>query len=95
MAAVTCILDMEDGEHLLTGSYDKKINLFNHRRGEVISSYNNKSGLTSLVLTSDHRHVVSSGLEHSIIVWNIISTANVILFSKIGTQFGASKSHYQ
>ena len=31
-AAVTSILDLEDGLHLLTGSYDKKVNIFNRRR---------------------------------------------------------------
>lgn len=62
VAAVTSIVDLDDGEHLLTGSYDKKINLFNHRRGEVVSSYSNKSGVTCMVLTSDKQRVVSSGL---------------------------------
>lgn len=32
-AAVTSIVDLSDGEHLVTGSYDKKINLYNHLRG--------------------------------------------------------------
>lgn len=77
VAAVTSIIDLDDGEHLLTGSYDKKINLFNHRRGEVVSSYNNKSGVTCMVMTSDKQKVVTSGLENSMNVWKIVSKMNV------------------
>lgn len=79
MAAVTSIVDLDDGEHLLTGSYDKKINLFNHRKGEVISSYSNKSGVTSMVLTTDKQKVVSCGLENSMIIWSVVSKLNVLL----------------
>lgn len=32
-AAVTAIVDLEDGRHLVTGSYDKKMILFNHQKG--------------------------------------------------------------
>lgn len=34
-AAVTSIVDLEDGHHLVTGSYDKKINLFNHIQAKL------------------------------------------------------------
>ena len=61
-AALTSIVDLEDGQHLLTGSYDKKINLFNYQHGEVVSSYNNKSGITCMVLTNDKQKIVTSSL---------------------------------
>lgn len=35
-AAVTCILDLNDGRNLVTGSYDKKINILDYRRSEII-----------------------------------------------------------
>lgn len=76
-AAVTSIVDLQDGQHLLTGSYDKKINLYSHRRGEIMSSYNNKSGVTCMVLTSDRQRVVSSGLENTMVVWAVVPKANV------------------
>lgn len=82
-AALTCILDLEDNQHLLTGSYDKKINLFNHHRGEVVSSYNNKSGITCMVLTSDRQRVVSSGLESTLNIWAIVSKINGIGLEQI------------
>jgi WD40 repeat protein len=76
-AAVTAIVDLEDGEHLVSGSYDKKINIFNHLRGQVISSFNTKSGVTSIVLTSDRKKLVSAGLDNSLQVWTIVQKSNV------------------
>ena len=32
-AALTCIIDLLDGSHLATGGYDKKINIYNFKRG--------------------------------------------------------------
>jgi WD40 repeat protein len=77
VAAVTAIVDLEDGEHLVTGSYDKKIYLYNHSRGQVISSFNNKSGVTSIVLTYDRKKLVSSGLDNSLQVWTITQKSTV------------------
>ena len=61
-AAVTCIVDLGDGEHLVTGSYDKQIHLFNHWKGSVLSSQNNRSNVTSIVISSDKKKLISSGL---------------------------------
>jgi len=77
IAAVTSIVDLDDGENLVTGSYDKKINLYNYERGQVISSYSNKSAVTSIVITSDRKKLVSAGLDNSMQVWNICSRPNV------------------
>lgn len=32
-AALTCIVDLLDGSHLATGGYDKKINVYNYKKG--------------------------------------------------------------
>lgn len=74
---MTCIVDLEDGEHLVTGSYDKQILLFNHWSGQILASHNNKSNVTSIVLTSDKKKLVSACLESSLLVWNIIRKNNV------------------
>ena len=76
-AAVTCIVDLGDGENLATGSYDKHINLFNRWKGQVFSRYNHKSNVNSIVITSDKRRLVSACLENTMLVWNIVRTSNV------------------
>ena len=32
-AALTCIVDLQDGNHLATGGYDKRIHVYNYKRG--------------------------------------------------------------
>lgn len=72
-AAVTAIVDLQDGRHLVTGSYDKKINLFSHAKGKIITTLsNNKTSVTSMVMTSDKMRIVSSGLDNSLSVWTIV-----------------------
>lgn len=80
IAAVTAIVDLEDGRHLLTGSYDKKINLFNHVKGQIILSLNNnRSSVTGMVMTIDKYRLVCSCLDSSLTVWTIIRKNNVFL----------------
>lgn len=81
-AAVTAIVDLEDGRHLVTGSYDKKINLFSHAKGKVITTLsNNKTSVTSMVMTSDKQRLVSSGLDSSLSIWTIIRKNDVNFLS--------------
>lgn len=50
-AALTCILDLQDGANLATGGYDKRIYIYNYKRGDKVFESNVcKSGVTSLVL---------------------------------------------
>jgi WD40 repeat protein len=50
-AALTCIVDLMDNSHLATGGYDKKIYVFNYKRGETVFEVNScRSGVTSMVL---------------------------------------------
>lgn len=77
-AAVTCILDLEDGENLLTGSYDKKINLFNHNRGQLVfSTSNSKSAIASMVMSCDKKKLITSGLDKRMTIWSIQRSNNV------------------
>jgi WD40 repeat protein len=78
-AAVTAIVDLEDGRHLVTGSYDKKINLFSYAKGKSVTILsNNKTSVTSMVMTSDRQRLVSSGLDSSLSVWTIVRKNEVI-----------------
>ena len=54
-AAVTAIVDLQDGENMLSGSYDKKINIYDLKQGKL--SYNlpaNKCSVTGIVLNSGY-----------------------------------------
>lgn len=50
-AALTCIVDLGDGAHLATGGYDRKINIYNYKRGELACEVSScKSGITAMVI---------------------------------------------
>jgi WD40 repeat protein len=71
-AAVTGIVDLEDGRNLVTGSYDKKIFFFSHAKSKLISTIsNNKASVSSLIMSYDKTRLIASGLDNSLSVWNI------------------------
>jgi WD40 repeat protein len=72
-AAVTCILDLGDGVHIASGSYDKKINVYSLLQGKAV--YNlptNKSSVTGIILSARGTRMVSCGLDNSLNVWQIV-----------------------
>ena len=81
---MTAIVDLLDGQSMVSGSYDKKINIYNLKTGKI--SYNlptNKSSVTGIVLNSTATKMVSCGLDNSLNVWQIIRTqhaGNVKIF---------------
>jgi WD40 repeat protein len=77
-AAVTSVLDLEDGYHLLTGSYDKKINLFNFVKGQIVHSLDsNKTSVTRMLMNADKLRLITSGLDCGLTVWKINRRNNV------------------
>lgn len=77
-AAVTAILDLEDGRHVATGSYDKKINVFSTVKNQIVLTLsNNRSSVTGMVMTIDKSKLVTSGLDKSLTVWGITRRNNV------------------
>ena len=78
--AVTSILDLGDGVHIASGSYDKKINVYNLMQGKVVFDLpTNKSSVTGLVLSARGTKMVSCGLDNSLNVWQIVrSKQNII-----------------
>jgi len=68
-AAVTCIVDLQDGVNLASAGYDRKINIFNHKRGVAILSATNKTGIGCMTLAGDRERLVTSALDNSIAVW--------------------------
>jgi WD40 repeat protein len=73
-AALTCVVDLLDGSHLATGGYDKKINIYNYKKGENAFEVNTcRSGVTSLVICEQSRKLVSAGLDSTLTIWNIFT----------------------
>ena len=76
---MTSIVDLEDGRHIATGSYDKKINVFSVSRSQKIVSLNNRTSVTRMVMTSDRSRLVTAGLDKSVSVWSIRRNGGVLL----------------
>lgn len=82
-AAVTGILDLEDGRHIATGSYDKKINVFSMQKNQIILSLNNnRTSVTGMIMNADRSKLITSGLDKTVSVWSIMrrNGVNVSLF---------------
>lgn len=72
-AAVTSIVDLCDGQTLVSGSYDKKINVYNYKKSVLLFSLpNNKSSVTSMLLNSSRNKLISCGFDSMMFVWNIV-----------------------
>lgn len=72
-AAVTGILDLEDGRHIATGSYDKKINIFSMQKNQIILSLNNnRTSVTGMIMNADRSKLITSGLDKTVSVWSIL-----------------------
>lgn len=71
-AAVTSIVDLLDGQHIVSGSYDKKINVYNMKNGKTVQSVANKASVTGIVLNNTAEKMISCGLDNTLSVWNVI-----------------------
>ena len=77
-AAVTCIVDLRDGVHLATASYDRKVNIFNFKRGVgILTASNNRAGIGCMAITSDRERLLTAALDNSIAIWYL--TREVLL----------------
>ncbi len=68
---------------MATGSYDKKIAIYNIVKNQIVLTLNNnKSSVTGMVINADKTKLVTSGLDKTISVWSIIRRNGVshILF---------------
>ena len=74
---MTSIVDLGDGKHIATGSYDKKINIFTMSRNQKLLTLSNRASVTGMVMTSDKNRLVTAGLDKSITVWSIVRKAGV------------------
>ena len=71
-AAVTAIIDLQDNTHILSGSYDKKINIYNIEQGRFM--YNlpaNQTSVTGAIINRNGSKVITCGLDKALNVWQI------------------------
>lgn len=80
-AAVTSILDLQDNRSLISGSYDKTINVYNlNSEGKNLFSLPiNKTSVTALLLNSSGNKLVSCGLDDSLNVWQVVRGASRVV----------------
>ena len=70
---MTGIVDLEDGRHIATGSYDKKIAIYNIVKNQIVFTLNNnKSSVTGMIINADKTRLITSGLDKTVSVWSII-----------------------
>lgn len=76
-AAVTAIVDLQDNRSLVSGSYDKTINIYNlNNEGKLL--YNlpvNKTSVTAILLNCNGSKMVSCGLDDTLNVWQVVRGA--------------------
>jgi WD40 repeat protein len=71
-AAVTALVDLEDDTHLLSGSYDKKLNIYNMQNQTLVYSLpNNKTSITGAILNSSNNKLITCGLDKALSVWEV------------------------
>ena len=67
---MTCIVDLQDGNHLATASYDKKINIFNYKRGvAILTAISKTAGIGCMILAGNKQRLVTAALDNSLAVW--------------------------
>lgn len=71
-AAVTAIVDLQDDTHILSGGYDKKINVYNLEQGRFL--YNlpaNQTPVTGAIINKTASRVITCGLDKALNVWQV------------------------
>lgn len=77
---MTGIVDLEDGRHIATGSYDKKIAIYSMVKNQIVLTLNNnKSSVTGMIINADKTRLITSGLDKTVSVWSIIRRNGVCL----------------
>lgn len=79
--AVTSILDLHDNRSLISGSYDKTINVYNlNNEGKILYSLPvNKTQVTNILMNSNGTKLVSCGLDNSLSVWKVVRSSGHVV----------------
>ena len=65
--------DNSDGKFLLSSSYDSSFKLWNNRDWSIVKSFSSTSEgkLTSISLTKDNKHIITSSLDRTVKLWTL------------------------
>ena len=81
---MTSIVDLGDGRHIATGSYDKKVNIFSLSKNQKVVNLNNRTSVTAMVLSADQNRLVTAGLDKTLSVW-VLSRKNGVIIQLFRT----------
>jgi len=71
-AAVVALLSLNDGQTLISGSYDKEIVIWNIYSGKIVQKLaGHNSSITALTLTQDQNKFISASLDNTLNVWKL------------------------
>lgn len=76
-AAVTAILDLQDNRTIVSGSYDKTINVYNlNNEGQILFNLpGNRTSVTAVLMSCNGSKLITCGLDDSICIYQIIRGA--------------------
>lgn len=77
-AAVTAIVDLQDNRSLVSGSYDKNINVYNlNDEGKMLFNLPvNKTSVTAVLLSCNGNKLITCGLDDTVSVYQIMRGNN-------------------
>ena len=68
---VTSVAFSHDSQYLATGSFDKMINIWNLKTGDIFKSLDGHSkAVNSVAFSSNSEYLVSGSEDKSLIIWN-------------------------
>jgi len=80
-AAVTSIVDLRDNRSLISGSFDRTINVYDlNNEGQIL--YNlpvNKTQVSALLLNCNGNKLISCGLDNSLSVWKVVRNNSLVV----------------
>ena len=72
-AAVTGIVDLQDGVHFMSAGYDKKLNVFSLEQGKLVyEAPLSESPITGLVINKNGSRIVASSLHKTLNVYRVV-----------------------
>ena len=70
--SVTCVAISQDGKYVISGSYDKTINVWNlEEKRKEFSLTGHREGVTCVAISQDGKYVISGSNDKTIKVWNL------------------------